>query len=66
MNYYVRELTDKCAVLVAEDGYELDYFPSVQVAVCACKEGCHATPLYIERHYSYLESSPNDFESSFV
>ena len=66
MNYYVRELTNKRAVLVAEDGYELGEFPSALVAVSACWEHCHAGPLYIERHYSYLEGSPADFESSYV
>lgn len=66
MNYYVRELANKCAILVAEDGYELGEYPSVRVAVSACLEECYANPLYIERHYSYLESSPDDFESSYL
>ena len=66
MNYYVKELTNKCAILVAEDGYELGEFPSVRVAVYACLEDCNTRPLYIERHYSYLESSPLDFESSYI
>lgn len=66
MNYYVREMTDKSAVLVAEDGYELGSFPSVKIAVSVCVEECQSSPLYVERHYSYLESSPADFESSFL
>ncbi len=66
MKYYVKELTNKRAILVAEDGYEIGEFPSVRVAVSACQEDCNARPLYIERHYSYLESSPFDFESSYL
>lgn len=66
MNYYVKELTNRRAILVAEDGYELGNYPSVSVAISACWKECHARPLYIERHYSYLESSPDDFESSYL
>lgn len=66
MNYFVKELANKRAVLVAEDGYVLGEFPTISVAVSICREGCHTNPLYIERHYSYLESSPVDFESSFL
>ena len=66
MNDYVRKLTDKRVILVAEDGYELGEYPSVRVAVFECLENCHASPMYIERHYSYLESSPANFESSYL
>lgn len=66
MNYYVKELTNRRAILVAEDGYELGNYPSVSVAISACWKECDARPLYIERHYSYLESSPDDFESSYL
>ena len=66
MNYYVKELTNKRAILVAEDGYELGEYPSVSVAISAWREECHASPLYIERHYSYSESSPADFKSSYL
>lgn len=66
MEYYVKELRDHRAILIAEDGYELGEFPSVQVAVSTCCEECGMSPLYIERHYSYLENSPNDYESSYI
>jgi len=66
MNYFIRELSDKRAILVAEDGYELGEFPTVSVAISVCKKDCHTIPMYIERHRGYLESSPADFESSFL
>jgi hypothetical protein len=66
MNYYVKELTDKRAILVAEDGYTLGEFPTVMAAFATCCEECNVRPLYIERHYSYLESSPEDFDTSFL
>ena len=66
MDYYVKELADKRAVLIAEDGYSLGEFSSVNLAVLPCREECHVVPSYIERHYSYLGQGPGDFESSFV
>lgn len=66
MNYYVKEMSDKSAILMASDGYELAVFPTTDAAVTACVEGCLVQPLYVEKHYSYLQASPVDFESSYL
>ena len=66
MDYYVKELSNKHAVLMAADGHQLAEFTTVDEAVCACHVDCRVSPLYVETHYSYLESGPNDFEASFL
>lgn len=66
MNYFVKELADKSAILVAIDGYELAAFPSVEVAINTCREECLVRPLWIERHYNEFDSSPLDFEGDFM
>ena len=66
MDYYVKELADNRALLIAEDGYALGEFPSVNLAVITCREQCQVIPLYIERHYSYLGNDPRDFEASYL
>ena len=66
MDYYVKERSDKSAILMAADGYELAIFPSTDQAVAACLKDCLVRPLFVEQHYSYLQASPVDFESSFI
>lgn len=66
MNYYVKELADKSAILMSEDGYELASYPSVKIAIAACCEECLVAPQHIESHYNYLAASPCDFEDSFL
>ena len=50
MQYYVRELFDQRAVLIAEDGYPLSTFDSVDDAVATCIIDCRVAPLWIEWH----------------
>ena len=66
MNYFVKEWPDRKASIVAEDGYLLQTFNNVTEAVGACRQGCRVEPSRVESHYSYLQSSPLDFEASFV
>jgi len=66
MQYYIKDWSDQTASLVAEDGYSLDTFDSVDDAFDACTYDCMVEPEYIERHNNYLGASPLDFESSFV
>ena len=66
MDYYVKELANRKAVLVAVDGYELGEFPNVDAAVTACEVGCMVRPLYVQQHYSYLQAGPNAAEASFL
>lgn len=48
MQYYVRELDDRRAVLIAEDGYPLSTFDNVDEAVATCITDCRVAPLWIE------------------
>jgi hypothetical protein len=66
MDYYVKELANRKAVLVAVDGYELGEFPTVDAAVTACEVGCMVRPLYVQQHRCYLQAGPNATESSFL
>ena len=66
MNYYVKEMADKSAVLMSEDGFELASYPSVKIAIAAYCEQCLVAPQHIESHYSYLAGSRCDFEDSFL
>lgn len=50
MQYYVRELCDQRAVLIAEDGYPLSTFDTVDDAVATCIIDCRVAPLWIEWH----------------
>ncbi len=66
MQYHIKEWSDQSASLIAEDGHSLDVFSSVGEAIDACLYDCLVEPEYIEKHNSYLGSSPLDFEASFV
>ena len=66
MKYYIREWSDHSASLIAEDGYALDVYESLDDAINACVFDCMVEPEYIESHASYLAVSPNDFEGSFI
>lgn len=66
MNYYVKELADKKAILVAEDGYELEVFPSVKVAIDACCRECLVRPLWVESYDSDMESRSPDFDMGYI
>lgn len=66
MDYFVKEWPNRKASIVAEDGYLLDTFNTLKEAIFACRQGCHIDPLHVESHHSYLQSSPLDFEASFV
>jgi len=66
VKYFVKEWPDYKASIYAEDGYLLQTFNSVREAVRACQKDCRVNPEHIESHYSYLQSSPLDFEASFV
>jgi hypothetical protein len=66
MQYYIKEWSDQTASLIAEDGYALDIFTSIDDAIDACVIQCGVEPEYIERHFNYLGTSPMDFESSYV
>lgn len=48
MQYYVRELHDKQAILIAEDGHLLSTFDCVDDAVAICIVHCRVAPLWIE------------------
>lgn len=48
MQYYVRELFDKRALLIAEDGYPLAGFDNVTDAVSGCIVHCRVAPIWIE------------------
>jgi len=66
MQYYIREWHDRRASLIAEDGFSLDTFDSVDDAIDACIKDCRVEPKFIERHCNYLGRSPVDFESSYL
>jgi hypothetical protein len=66
MQYYIKEWSDMTASLVAEDGYTLDTYDNTEDAIDACISHCLVEPRFIERHFCYLDSSPLDFESSFL
>ena len=66
MNYYVKELADKSAILVAEDGFELEVFPSVRVAIAACCKECLVWPLWVEHYYSYLENAAAEDQTGYL
>ncbi len=48
MQYYIRQLPDERALLIAEDGYPLSRFDSVDDAVATCIVECRVVPLWIE------------------
>ena len=48
MQYFVRELNDGRALLIAEDGYPLSRCDSVDDAVATCIIHCRVAPLWIE------------------
>ena len=66
MQYSIREWGDGSASLIAEDGYLLSTFDSTDDAILACVKECRTVPLFIESHYSYLASSPQDWEAQFL
>lgn len=66
MQYYIKEWHDQTASLIAEDGYYLDTFASIDDAIDACIEACRVEPEFIQSHSNYLGGSPLDFESSFI
>jgi len=66
MKYFIKEWSDHSASLVAEDGYALELYNSLEDAIDACVYECLVEPEYIERHASYLAVSPNDFEGGFI
>lgn len=66
MDYYVKELSNNTVSLVAADGHALASFATVAQAVKVCTEACLVQPLFVERHHSYLQTRPGDFESSFL
>lgn len=71
MQYFIKEWTDRTASIYAEDGYLLETFASVQEAILACRNDCLVEPMRVESPYLELESrnlqsSPLDFEHSFV
>lgn len=58
MQYYVRELNDSRAVLIAEDGYPLSTFASVSDAVATCIVECRVAPLWVEWHRDQHAATP--------
>ncbi len=66
MQYMIREWGNGEASLVAEDGHVLSTFDNTDDAILACVRDCLTVPLFIEKHYSYLASSPADWESQFL
>ncbi|MGK0442875.1 MAG: hypothetical protein ACJA0N_002694 [Pseudohongiellaceae bacterium] len=66
MQYIIREWDNGSASLVAEDGYLLATFDNTDQAFLTCVSDCLTVPLYIEKHSSYLASSPVDWESQFL
>lgn len=66
MQYYVKEWPNRTASIIAEDGYVLATFDSLPLAIANCLVECRVEPMSIESHFSYLQSSPMDFEHSFV
>ena len=66
MQYHIKEWSDQTASLIAEDGHSLDVFESIGEAIDACFYDCLVEPECIEKHNSYPDSSPLDFDSSSV
>ncbi|MGH1471663.1 MAG: hypothetical protein ACRBCS_10750 [Cellvibrionaceae bacterium] len=66
MQYFVKELPNRKAAIYAEDGYLLKIFDDIWEAIVTCRQECRVNPQLVKGHYSYLQSSPLDFESSFV
>jgi len=66
MKYFIREWADNTASLIAEDGYPLDIYASVEDAIDACMFDCMVEPDYIESHKNYLGTSPLDVDNSFI
>jgi len=62
MKYHVSEWLVHSASLIAEDGYSLDTFESID----DCLDGCMDHPNHIEKHDSHLAAYPLDFESSYI
>lgn len=54
MDYYVKELADQSAMLIAADGHVLEVFPSTAAAVAACESGCLVKPLFVQRHHALV------------
>jgi len=49
MQYFIRQWANGHATLVAEDGYPLHTFGSVDEAIEACISDCRVIPIAIER-----------------
>ena len=52
MKYFIKEWSDHTATLIAEDGYALEIYSSVDEAIDACVSDCMIEPDYIEKHDS--------------
>ena len=66
MQYFIREWADQTATLIAEDGYALSDFDSIDDAIDACIEDCLVEPEWIESYFNYLGSSPMDYDATFL
>ena len=66
MKYHIIEWSDHSASLVAEDGYSLDTFESIDDAIDACINGCMVYPDHIEKLDGILATHPLDFEPGFI
>lgn len=66
MKYFIKEWPDNTATLIAEDGYALEIYSSVDEAIDACIYDCMVEPDFIEKHENYLGSSPIDFDNNFI
>ncbi len=66
MKYYIKEWSDHTATLIAEDGYALEIYDTVDEAVDVCLYDCMVEPDFIESHENYLGASPIDVDNSFI
>ena len=66
MKYFIKEWSDNTATLIAEDGYALEIYNSVDEAIDACVSDCMVEPDFIESHENYLGASPIDFDNNFI
>ena len=66
MQYFIKEWPDRTASIIAEDGHLLATLNSLKEALHICRKDCRVEPMSVASHFSYLQSSPVDFEHSFV
>ena len=66
MQYYIKEWSDQSASLIAEDGYFLDTFESIEHAIDACLYDCLVEPEHIETYNNQPGIPLPEFNLSYI